>query len=213
MKTVENAIKFRRSMQEFDTNKKIDTKDLTTILNAGRLAPSGLGSEPTRVLVIRDNEIKKEITEDAFNQLNWNKIKTADTLILFVSLKEDTFKSREFVSTRLQRWGLNEADLADRTDAYVDYLSTIDAATYSSNQAYIAMSYMSLQAASLDIESVIMQGFAFDKLNDLLDKKGYINKEKEAVHISMAVGYSNEQIRAKLYPQIRISLDEFCDYI
>lgn len=213
MKTVAEAIKFRRAMQEFDSNKKIADKDLETILNAGRLAPSGLGVESTRILVVRNPEIKKAIVEGAFHEFNWNKITTADTLLLFVSLHGDILKNKEFMRKRLERWGISGIDLINRTDAYVAYLNTLDADTYSANQAFISMAYMSLQAAALDVESVIMQGFPFDKLNNLLHEKGYINQEKESVHISMAIGYSNEAIRAKIYPQVRISLDEFCDYI
>lgn len=213
--SVEKAIKYRRSMQEFNQDKKISDQDLQLILNAGRLAPSALGAEPTRVLVIRDPEIKAEIAKSGFQELNWKKVMTADSLILFVSRKGKYLQNKDFLTKRLKKWNLSEQDLAIRVGMYYDYLGTVNLGTdvYSANQAYIAMAYMSLQAAELGIDSVIMQGFEFEKLNQILAEKNYIDQEVEAVYISMAVGHTTEAIRNSLYPQVRIDLDEYSKII
>lgn len=213
--SVEKAIKYRRSMQEFDQSKKISDENLNLILNAGRLAPSALGAEPTRVLVIRDPEIKAEIAKYGFQELNHKKVQTADSLILFVSKKGKYLQDRDFLTKRLQRWNLSEQDLAFRVAAYHNYLDTVNLGTdvYSANQAYIAMAYMSLQAAELGIDSIIMQGFDFDKLNQILADKGYLDGEAEAVYISLGLGHITEAIRNKLYPQVRIDLDEYSTII
>lgn len=213
--SVEKAIKYRRSMPEFDQAKKISDENLILILNAGRLAPSALGAEPTRVLVIRDPEIKAEIAKDGFQELNHKKVLTADSLVLFVSRKGKHLQDRDFLTKRLQKWNLSAQDLAFRVEAYYNYLNTVNLGTdvYSANQAYIAMAYMSLQAAELGIDSTIMQGFDFDKLNHILAEKGYIDSEVEAVYISLALGHVTGAIRDKLYPQVRIDLDEYSTII
>lgn len=213
--SVEKAIKYRRSMKEFDQSKKISDENLNSILNAGRLAPSALGAEPTRVIVVRNPEIKAEIAKYAFQELNHKKVLTADSLVLFASRKGKHLQNRDFLTKRLRKWNLSEQDLAFRVEAYYNYLDTVNLGSdvYSINQAYISMAYMSLQAADLGIDSVIMQEFDFDKLNQILVEKGYIDREAETVYISLGLGHVTEAIRNNLYPQVRIDFDEYSTII
>ncbi|WP_338966574.1 MULTISPECIES: nitroreductase family protein [unclassified Spiroplasma] len=183
-------------------------EDLNLILNAGRLAPSALGSEPTRILAIRNNHVKEKLAEISYDEPNWKKVKTTDVLILFVSVKGDILNSKTFIKNRLDRWGLPEDQLEDRVDSYLEYLKQFDCDSYSINKAFISAAYMSLQAASIEVYSTIMQGFNLTKLNDCLNKKGYINKEKESVHLSMAIGLSNKELKNKIYPQVQLSSEE-----
>jgi nitroreductase len=54
-----HAIKDRRSIRKF-TDENISNESLTTILEAGRWAPSGLNNQPWRFMVIRKNDNRHE---------------------------------------------------------------------------------------------------------------------------------------------------------
>lgn len=213
MKTVKEAIASRRTTSEFDTELKISDADLTTILEAGRLAPSGLGSEPTRLLVIRDETVKKEVVSH-FDAMNARKVLTSDSLILFISKNGDTFKSREFIKSRLERWNLTPEELNQRVGFYQIYLNNLDNAdTYAVNQAFITLGYISIQASALMIDSTIMTGFKAPSLTNYLAEKGYIDSETEKVTLSIALGYATKEAKEKVYPQIRLPLDKFVEII
>jgi nitroreductase len=61
------AIKGRRSIREFKPD-PIDEKDLTKILNAGRLSPSAGNCQPWEFVVVRDQGIKRKLVRAALGQ-------------------------------------------------------------------------------------------------------------------------------------------------
>jgi nitroreductase len=61
MESIE-AIKSRRSIRGF-TDENVDDETITSILEAGRWAPSGLNNQPWRFIVVRNPEIKVELSK------------------------------------------------------------------------------------------------------------------------------------------------------
>jgi nitroreductase len=61
------AIRGRRSIREFKPD-PIDEKDLTKILNAGRLSPSAGNCQPWEFVVVRDQKIKQKLVRAALGQ-------------------------------------------------------------------------------------------------------------------------------------------------
>jgi nitroreductase len=61
METLE-AIKNRRSIRKYKTD-PVDDKTLETILDAARLAPSWSNTQCTRLVVVRDNDIKARLAD------------------------------------------------------------------------------------------------------------------------------------------------------
>jgi nitroreductase len=61
METIE-AIKTRRSVRGF-TAENVGDETVTIILEAGRWAPSGLNNQPWRFIVVRNPEIKVELSK------------------------------------------------------------------------------------------------------------------------------------------------------
>lgn len=54
-------IKSRRSIRNFDSNKKVDNMVLDRILNAGRLAPTSSNKQPATFRVIVNDDILKKV--------------------------------------------------------------------------------------------------------------------------------------------------------
>jgi len=61
METIE-AIKTRRSIRGF-TDENVDDETLTSILEAGRWAPSGLNNQPWHFIIVRNPETKVELSK------------------------------------------------------------------------------------------------------------------------------------------------------
>uniref|UniRef100_UPI0005A95C7C nitroreductase family protein n=1 Tax=Faecalimicrobium dakarense TaxID=1301100 RepID=UPI0005A95C7C len=61
-----NILNFRHACKEFNPAKKISAEDLNVILEGGRLAPSSMGIEPWKFLVIESEELKKELSAASF---------------------------------------------------------------------------------------------------------------------------------------------------
>ena len=62
-----NAIKNRRSIRKFKPD-SVSDEQIKTLIESARLAPSGTNSQPWRFVVVKDDEIKKELQQAAHNQ-------------------------------------------------------------------------------------------------------------------------------------------------
>lgn len=60
---VMEAILKRRSIRKFDGTKEVADKVVDSLLEAGRLAPSGLNNQPWRFAVVRRQDLKDQIAQ------------------------------------------------------------------------------------------------------------------------------------------------------
>lgn len=67
----------RRSVRRYDS-KKISDEDLRSILEAGRQAPSAVNRQPVKFVVVTDDELKKDFSNNPFNHF----IKKAPVVIV-----------------------------------------------------------------------------------------------------------------------------------
>ena len=67
MLTVWEAIKIRRSIRKFAPD-DVPEEMIEQMLEAARLAPSGANYQPWRFLVVRDQELRKELSRICLNQ-------------------------------------------------------------------------------------------------------------------------------------------------
>lgn len=86
MDTIE-AIKTRRSVREF-TDENVGDEAITSILEAGRWAPSGLNNQPWRFIVVRNPETKVEISKLT---VYGSTIKNAPILVVVFLDKENMY--------------------------------------------------------------------------------------------------------------------------
>ena len=86
--TIETILS-RRSIREF-TQANVPREDITTILNAGRWAPSGLNNQPWKFIVIQ----QKETMEKMAVCTHYSKIVSNAPLLIAVYLDRDTMYNR-----------------------------------------------------------------------------------------------------------------------
>ncbi len=206
-KTFEEAMDFRHACKKFDTNKKIECKDMKYIVSAGIKSPSSFGMEPWKFLMITDEKIKKALKPLCWNQ---DQIDTCSNLVVMLALIEDIKPSSGVPLKMFSRKGLSE----DLTKAYVkkyeDKLAPIldddeKIFNYSSAQVHIAAANMMTAAAIKGIDSCPIGGF--DKLD--VEKLLKIDKKKYGVALIVPFGYRiNPQSK-----QLRKTFEEVVTHI
>src|SRR4051812_16458740 len=61
-------LQWRAAIKSFDNTKKLTQQQLTDLLDAVRLSPSGAGLQPYRIIVVEDPELREKLREAANGQ-------------------------------------------------------------------------------------------------------------------------------------------------
>lgn len=192
-----DTLNFRHACKLFDETKKISDGDMNFILESARLAPSSFGMEHCRIIVIKNNDVKKALKPLCWNQ---NQIDSCDSLIVLIA-KHKEVSSCEYYHKMFRRRGLDEDLTKMYIEKYENYLKNLKSIKcWSEKQCYITASNIMNYSAFIGIDSCPIEGF--EKLN--IEKELGIDCEKESVAILVALGYRvNPQS-----PKIRLDLQE-----
>lgn len=203
-KTIINALNWRYAVQKFNPNKKVDAKDIDTILEAARLAPSSFGTEPWQFIVVENEKIRKRLFEEASPQA---KVIDAPYFVVIASRKG---KKEQIASERVDRTAKITGAPKEKLEGlhstiagFVGSLSDSDFSTWAENQTYIALGVMVEAAALLGIDSGPMTGFDHDKFDEIL---GLSQKNLRSVS-AIAFGYRGDDPAAER-PKVRRSFDD-----
>ncbi|CAM3673420.1 NAD(P)H-dependent oxidoreductase [Mesobacillus zeae] len=191
------AFQFRHATKEFDPSKKIHEDDFRFILETGRLSPSSFGFEPWRFLVVQSPELREKIKNTAWGAAG--KLPNASHFIVILArTKADTkydsdylkdhFKNvkqlpEEFMAKYLERieeFQQKDFDLLDGERPLYDWAS---------KQTYIALANMMTAAAQIGIDSCPIEGFNFEKMNELLTEEGLLEEGHFQISVMAAFGY------------------------
>jgi len=129
-------------------------EDVASILEAGRLAPSGFGLEPWRFVVVGDAD-RARVAEACFDQ---PPAATAAGLIVIVALVAQLDPQSDYVRARFDaeaRGAANEPVY----DAYRAVYRSDSIAAWAIGQCNFAVAHMLLQAAHLGLASCPIGGF------------------------------------------------------
>ncbi|PAF54568.1 hypothetical protein BKH42_01290 [Helicobacter sp. 13S00482-2] len=184
-----DIIKRRYSCRDFDRDKKISLEDFEVILEAGRFAPSSLGLEPWKFVVITSDFLKNEIAKDALG--NQTKIQDCSHLVVVNGLIGDMIRPDcHYVKSLYEGMDIyaviSEMILSVRENRLKGNEKAIDA--YVAEQCFIAIGQMTQTAAMLDIDSCIIGGFYAKGLKKLLNE--YIDMECLNPVCLISFGYS-----------------------
>lgn len=212
--TVKNAINWRKTIKKYYSTKTIKDNDLSTIIEAGRLAPCSLGLEVTNVVTIINKELKTKFAEEVMYGLNQEKVKNASCVMVVVGINPEYLTSTEFLKKRLER-NIVEPDILKNTlEKYQTFLAQKENLfAFVSEQAHIVTSFITLQAADLKIGSTIMGGFNAEKCNELLSEHCDFDEERLHSILVLALGYYDEKDEQTTLPRIRIDFNEFAKII
>lgn len=206
MNTLELS-KIRRATKSFISEKKIPREDLLYILEVANNAPSSIGLESTRFVVINSDEIKEQTKKEfTFNE---SKFMEASDIVLFVTKNEKALMGK-WIIDQLKETLTSKLDSSDKaleiapgyalyvekslnsakTEHSIDYNSAV--VEWSAKQAYTQMGYMMLAAEEKGVQSLPVEGYDYVSLAKKLRKLNLIGKD-EFVSVSLFLGYRNRE--------------------
>lgn len=194
------ALQFRHACKLFDESKPVSPADLHYVLEAGRLAPSSLGLEPWRFIVVEDRTLRRHLRPACWNQ---SQITSCSAAIVILALKAELAPATGYAHKMLRRLVASDAELDEAMEIYRN-ITHGDVTAWSVAQCHVAAANMMMAAAVLGIDSCPMGGFEPEAVADVLK----IDRARYEVALLVALGH-----RAQPQPaRHRLSLDELVDY-
>lgn len=182
----------RYTSKRYDANKKVSAGDLSVILEAIRLSPSSINSQPWKIIVIESDSAKQRMHDTFANMFQFNQphIKAASHTLLFAYNPNYSRNDYEKVIDADINNGRTKAENKDQAFgafAFVD-LNTDERgnnAHWTKAQTYIALGNAMHTVARLGIDSTPMEGV--DK--DLIAKEFADELDGYVCEVALAIGY------------------------
>ena len=193
---------WRYATKKFDATKKVSDADLAVLKEAIRLSTSSYGLQPYKVLIIENEEIRKQL-----QPVSWGQSQIVDASHLFVFANytdiEDTHID-SYVDNIAATRGLNVGDLQGYSDFMKSKIVPMPAdkkAIWTSKQTYLALANLMNAAAELKIDVTPMEGFEPEKYNEILG----LNALGLNASLVATVGYRHEDDANQKVKKVRKS--------
>ena len=201
-KRIMETINFRHACKEFKEGCTIPEEDFAVIMEAARLSPSSFGFEPWKMLIVQDMPLREKIRAVA-----WGAQKQLPTashfLILLARKRNELLPDSPYLSEIMQdvqhlsgeKYGAKKARVETFLKKDFKIWQGEEAMFWwASRQTYIALSNMMTAAAWMKIDSCPIEGFDRDRVEQILEEEGVLDREKFGVCCMAAFGYrKNEQ--------------------
>lgn len=208
--TIIEQLNWRYAVKKYDPARKVSDADWEILEESLMLAPSSMGLQPYKFIVITDQATKERLKPAAYNQ---PQISDASHIVVFAYKKTfDEVDAERYINRIAEVRGQTRESLAD-------YENTINASTkrasdggyletWNSRQPYIALGFLLETAALMGIDATPMEGFDPKAVNEVLGLKDYV-----AVAIA-AVGYRDaESDWLADLPKVRMPKDQMIERI
>jgi nitroreductase / dihydropteridine reductase len=151
---------------------KVPQEKIENILEATRLAPSSMGLQPYTVLVIEDEDLRKQIQKVANNQ---PQIVEGSHLLVFAAWDNITEEQiNEYINNTAETRGVTLDSLSGFKNALLGIANRNTQEQnfqWSARQAYIAFGTAIAAAATEKVDATPMEGFNAAALDELLNLK------------------------------------------
>lgn len=205
--TLVDKLNWRYATKKFDSTKKIAADKLQYILNAVQLAPSSIGLQHYRVLVVEDADVRAKLREAAYGQAQ---VTDASQLIVFAAetVMNEAFGKKYIDNVAAVRNVPREtlAGFESMVLGAINGRTPEQLTIWAQKQAYIALGHLIAAASEQDVDSAPMEGFDPAKFDEIL---GLTEKGLTATVIA-AIGYrADDDAFAKLAKVRRPNEDFF----
>ena len=200
-------LNWRHAVKAYDPTKKVSEKDLNTILEAARLAPTSSGLQPFRIIVVENQELKEKMVAGS---LNPEVMRDSSHVLVFAAW--DSYSNEKI--DKVYDYHTDVRDLPrGRFGSYTDKIKEIYGAqtpeqhfAHTARQTYIALGIALAQAAELKIDSTPAEGFSNQVVDEVLGLKELGLKSVSLLYL----GYRDEANDwLSTMKKVRIPMDEF----
>ena len=204
----------RYTTKRYDSTKKVSQEDIETILEALRLTPSSINSQPWRFILLESDEAKQRMI-DTFkhnHQFNLPIVEQCSHIILFAHNPHYTRDDyAKVIEKHIQDGRIAEEDKekAFGSFRFVEFNTDENGnnAPWTKAQLYIALGNIFHTLARLQIDSTALEGIDADEVNKEFAKElnGHI------CEVALAIGYHNPQEDYnKTLPKSRRECSDIC---
>jgi nitroreductase len=202
-------LNWRYAVKKYDPARKIMPEDWEALEDAMTLAPSSLGLQPYKFIVVTDQAVKDRLRTAAYGQ---SQLSDASHVVVFAYKKSlDEAYAEHYIQRIAEVRGQSREDLADFEAAVISSVrrasdgGTLE--TWNSRQAYLALGFLIETAALMNIDATPMEGFEGEKVGEILGLTEY-----SAVAIA-ALGYRDESDWLAPLQKVRLPKSELIEHI
>jgi len=163
-----DALQWRYAVKKMNGTKVPDEK-LETIIEATRLAPSGFGLTPYSIIVVEDEETRKKLQPAFYNQ---SQVVDGSVVIVFAAWNNVSEKEiAEYMQEIADQRGVSIDSLKDFSGAVNGSFKNKtpeQARVWADKQAYLALGFSLVAAATEEIDATPMEGFKPDAVDEIL---------------------------------------------
>jgi len=189
MALVDN-LKWRYATKIFDPTKKISKEDLNKIMRTVQLSASSYGLQLYKVLIIENRDLREKLKPVSWGQ---NQITEASHLVVFCNYTEVEDKHiDEYMELKAKTEKLKIAELKDYGDFVKEKIgdkSKDERINWTARQTYIALGNLLSACAELKIDACPMEGFEFEKYNEILN----LSEQGLNASVIATIGYRSEK--------------------
>ncbi|TWT25800.1 NAD(P)H-dependent oxidoreductase [Planomicrobium sp. CPCC 101110] len=199
------AFQFRHATKQFDPEKKISDEDFEFILETGQLSPSSVGYEPWKFVVVQNEELRGKLRE-----VSWGAQGQLPTASHFLVILARTIKDTKYDSAYVENLMLNVKKVPEdifgqmkvRYKSFQENdLKLLESERsmldWAGKQTYLALANMMTAAAQIGIDSCPIEGFQFEKVQEVLEEADLLEDGHLAVSAMVAFGYRSQEPRPK----------------
>lgn len=200
------SLKWRASVRNYDTSKKIEAQDIEKLIEAGNLTATSMGLQPFKIVVLSNEELQKKLVPISYNQ---QQVAQASHILVFAvdtNINESAIDN--YINRVIEVRGVTNDSLEGYKLSMTNYLTMMDEEakiTWATKQAYIALGTVIAAAADLKIDSCAMEGFDPIQYQELLELK---DKNLLPVVI-LPVGYRSSEEKMADLPKVRKTRENF----
>jgi nitroreductase / dihydropteridine reductase len=200
-----DKLNWRYATKVFDPDKKVSAHDLAFLKEAIRLSVSSYGLQLYKVLIIENDDIRKELRKSSWNQ---SQITEASHLFVFCNY---TRNYDQHVDSYIRRIIELQEKTNDGLKQYGEFIKktiagmpTEERKSWSEKQTYLALNNLLMACAELKIDACPMEGFDKQDYNQLL---GLDELGLNAAVIA-PVGYRSDKDETQERQKVRKSMEE-----
>jgi nitroreductase len=163
-----DSLKWRYAVKKMNGT-KIPAEKLNTIIEATRLAPSGFGLTPYSIIVVEDETTRKNLLPVFYNQAQ---VVDGSAVIVFAAWNTISEKEIEqYMQEIAEERGVAVDTLKDFSGAINGSFKNKtpeQARVWADKQAYLALGFALVAAATEEIDATPMEGFKPDAVDEIL---------------------------------------------
>ncbi len=204
MANIIDALNWRYATKAYDTTKKLDSPQVSTLIESVRLAPSSFGLPTYKLIHVKDADTRKKLKAAAWGQ---TQVTDASEFLVFAAktnlgeadineFMNEVSKARNVPIESLSGY-------ADIIKGSVGSRSAEENTAWATKQAYIGLGVLLATAALERIDASPMEGFDSTQFDEILGLKE-LNLKSVVV---VAVGYRSTNDAQSSLTKVRISAD------